>query len=154
MVELRVEPAKNSGDVYRADFEGCNIDMEPMKKPYMWGCSPVKIVQETCDSSSEPQKEWMNEKNLKISNSALPWISLYIFIIWLVIMPIKQSGDHDRADFWRRRSCYGAALKRVTMSMHKVSMMLLRIEPANKSGDVYDVDFEDYNIDLEPMKKP
>ena len=32
-MELRVEPAKNSGDVYGADFEGCNIDMEPMTKP-------------------------------------------------------------------------------------------------------------------------
>ena len=131
-MELKVEPAKNSGDVYWADFDGCNIDMEPMKKPYMWGCSPVKIVQETCDSLSEPQKE-MNERkkleNLKLSYTMdfslyLPtWISLSISIIWLVIMPIKQSGDHDRADFWRRRSCYGAALKRVTMSKHKVSMV-------------------------------
>ena len=33
MMELSEEPAKNSGDVYGADFEGCNIDREPMEKP-------------------------------------------------------------------------------------------------------------------------
>ena len=42
MMELRVEPAKNSGDVYRADFEGCNIDMEPKKSHIYEGVAKLK----------------------------------------------------------------------------------------------------------------
>ena len=30
MMELRIEQAKNSGDVYGADYEGSNIDRKPM----------------------------------------------------------------------------------------------------------------------------
>ena len=93
-------------------------------------------------------------KTLKIKNSTLTLIYYSLSTIWLVIMPIKQSGDRDRADFWGRRSCNGAVLKKVAMSKHWVLVMELRVEPAKNSGDVYGSDFEGCYIDMEPIKKP
>ena len=81
-MELRIETAINSGDVYGVDFEGCNIDIELIKNHGCEGVAQEKIVQKTWhwDSLSEPQKEMDEQKNLKISNSNTPWISLSISI--------------------------------------------------------------------------